>query len=527
MSNSHGARLNLEHLRKQAKRLLKAALAGEGEALARFRILPGFMGVPALHDAQSVIARENGALSWQKLRDLVFAQAGPVDAEVERAYLAALRHGDRDRVLALEAAHPGIASHSLATMCASGSAGDLAQALEDVPEARDASTGPVGWPPLAYVVTSRAFALGPERADGLLACTRQLLGCGASPNTRYTDGIWTVPVLYAPCGETNNVALAKLLLEAGADPNDGESIVHAAQFAHIECLELLVAHGGDLSMRYEEWGNTALYFLTGFRETDIGWDVALRGMTWLLEHGADPNVLCYENQETALHGCARTGRSAETLDLLVRHGADPLICARDGRTPYAVACVHGNLETAGWLANHGASTALSSTDRLLAAFAAADAANVRAELDADPSAIDRIGPADLKLLPDAAFRGATRTVELMLEAGWPLDATGQDSGSALHCAAWKGWIDVVRVLIARGAALGWRDATHGSTPLGWAVHGSKYCRNADGDYPACVRALLDAGSDPNEPANRFGGTHVDTAEGVPEVQAVLREYGAG
>lgn len=526
MSIPDSARLNLEHLRKQAKRLLKAALAGDNEALARFRVLPGFKGEPALHDAQSVIAREHGAPSWEKLRRLVLAQSGPVDAEVERAYLAALRHGDRERASSVESAHPGIAAHSLATMCASGNAADLARALDAAPGARDALTGPGHWPPLAYVVTSRAFALGPDRAEGLLACARELLERGADPNTSYADGIWTVPVLYAPCGETNNVELAKLLLQSGANPNDGESIVHAAQHAHFDCLELLVAHGGDVSMRYEEWGNTAIYFLTGFRETDSGWETALRGMRWLLQHGADPNVPCYENEETALHGCARTGRTAETLDLLVRHGADPLARARDGRTPYALACIHGHIETAEWLAAHGGGTALSATDRLLAAVAKGDATAARAELEADPAAVGRLDPADLKLLPDAAYRGATRPVELMLDAGWPMDATGQDSGTALHCAAWKGWIDTVRLLIARGAALGWRDATHGSTPLGWAVHGSRFCQNPDGDYPACVRALLEAGSDPNEPANRFGGAHLETAEGVPEVQSVLREFGA-
>ena len=54
-----------------------------------------------------------------------------------------------------------------------------------------------------------------------------------------------LPVLYFAC-ERGNAALTRVLLEAGADPNDGESIYHAAQFNRRACLELLLAAaGGD------------------------------------------------------------------------------------------------------------------------------------------------------------------------------------------------------------------------------------------------------------------------------------------
>ena len=73
-------RPNLEHLRKLAKSLLHAARAGDPGALERFRVLPAFAkrsvtalrdaGL-ALHDAQSVIAREQGFHSWNALREHV------------------------------------------------------------------------------------------------------------------------------------------------------------------------------------------------------------------------------------------------------------------------------------------------------------------------------------------------------------------------------------------------------------------------------------------------------------------------
>lgn len=69
---------DLDHLRKQAKRLLRAFRAGDGAAIARFRSsLPAAQDRPAafvaaqpyrLHDAQSVIAREHGFRSWLELK---------------------------------------------------------------------------------------------------------------------------------------------------------------------------------------------------------------------------------------------------------------------------------------------------------------------------------------------------------------------------------------------------------------------------------------------------------------------------
>ena len=73
-------RPNLEQLKKQAKSLLHAARAADASALERFRRLPAFARKSvaelgsvdlALHDAQSVIAREHGFDSWNALREHV------------------------------------------------------------------------------------------------------------------------------------------------------------------------------------------------------------------------------------------------------------------------------------------------------------------------------------------------------------------------------------------------------------------------------------------------------------------------
>ena len=69
---------NLSYLKKQAKHLLRDALAGELTALKHFlEFLPVARNVDLasyalkLHDAQSVLAREYGFLSWTELKRYV------------------------------------------------------------------------------------------------------------------------------------------------------------------------------------------------------------------------------------------------------------------------------------------------------------------------------------------------------------------------------------------------------------------------------------------------------------------------
>ena len=93
------ARPNLEQLKNQAKSLLRAAQAREADALHRFALLPAFRSrepVPtnvALHDAQSVIAREYGFASWNALREEVEARTLSFDAAADQ-FIRPLRRGD-------------------------------------------------------------------------------------------------------------------------------------------------------------------------------------------------------------------------------------------------------------------------------------------------------------------------------------------------------------------------------------------------------------------------------------------------
>ncbi len=279
------------------------------------------------------------------------------------------------------------------------------------------------------------------------------------------------PLYYASVA--NDLAEVKRLLEAGADPNDGESIYHAAEKNHRAVLDLLKAHGGDFSQRHPHWTNTPLYFLAGFGGDDGGEAAWHKGMAYLLERGADPNVTSYAVNETPLHKVAAARGNAATARLLLDHGANPAAVNAHGQTPYALAVRSGNLEVAHLLAERGVSTALAPADEFLGACMRGDEPRARDLLTQHPSV------------------GGLLATEIHF------------AGTPLHWAAWHGEVPAVRALIALGAPVNMRDREFGSSPLGWAAHGSRNCRAADDEYGEIVHLLRAAGATREASINKW------------------------
>ena len=94
--------------------------------------------------------------------------------------------------------------------------------------------GPRGWAPLLYV-THSCFAS--------VELARELLARGADPNATFTNEYGEMSAIYGAAGVVHDPALTALLLEAGADPNDGESLYHATEATDPACLALLLEHG--------------------------------------------------------------------------------------------------------------------------------------------------------------------------------------------------------------------------------------------------------------------------------------------
>src|SRR5262245_23248768 len=184
---------NLEQLKRQAKDLLRSARARESSALARFRNLPAFAHdsdadlsrrTLALHDAQSVIAREHGFESWNALRERVEELTLEFDAAVEQ-FIQAATDGRADRAELLLVLHPGIARANLYTALLLGDADMVEKELAARPELVTQRSGPRGWEPLHYVCYSAVGKRSGSGEAGLVAIARRLISLGADPNLRF------------------------------------------------------------------------------------------------------------------------------------------------------------------------------------------------------------------------------------------------------------------------------------------------------------------------------------------------------
>jgi ankyrin repeat protein len=296
-----------------------------------------------------------------------------------------------------------------------------------------------------------------------------------------------LPPLYH-ASVANDLAEVRRLLDAGADPNDGESVYHAAEKNHRAVIDLLIAHGCDISSAHAVYGNTPLFFLAHHIDDEGGRAAWHQGMAYLLERGANPNVPSLKTSDTPLHQISTAPAVAATVKLLLDHGADPLARNSEGVTPYMVAVRNGNRETARLIEERGGAVPLSPEDEFLGACRAGDELRARDLLDRDP------GLRRLVSQPQA------------------LD------GTPLHWAAWTGNPAAVRTLISLGADVNQRDGQFGSSPLGWAGHGSCACRRADDDYCAVVDMLRAAGATREASVNKWG----ETPEGMASPRVAER-----
>jgi ankyrin repeat protein len=364
--------------------------------------------------------------------------------------------------------------------------------LLEHPELVNAKAGDPLATPLLYACFSPRYT--EEGWDFFLAETvKVLLAAGADPNA--VDGRYGVSALYGVTGMHNAPVVARLLLEAGANPTDGESVFHAAEHYHIEALELLREFGVQLN-QVGEWGNTPLYFLLRWHDLATDEKAAL-GVDWLLANGADPNVASGKEQENSLHVAARRGQPIGVIEKLLAHEANVDLRRGDGATAWRLAKRNGCDEIARLLESSGATPEpFSATDELLAACGRGDVEAARGL--SSPAIVTSLPRSDRAMLGEAAAAGRVRTVEACIAAGFDVNEVNDRAATPLHEAAINGFHEIVSALIAAGSDLTWRDPEHNATPLGWAIFGADYVGNRDGDYEKTIRALIGAGAKGSE-----------------------------
>jgi ankyrin repeat protein len=466
----------MEKLRNDARRLQRSVRAGDPQALTVV-VAHHPDGAPlaseqfALSGAQLVTARRHGFRSWSALKrhvELVQRyrwdpdQPDGVEDPADRlCRLACLcYHGDapgrRAQARALLAQRPQLSRAHIWAAATVGDEAAVRRFLATDPSLATRRGGPFAWCPLFYLVYSR---LDPTiRAQAVLQIARLLLDAGADPNEGYLwRGLPTPFTLltgafgHGELGPENQpahphaVALARALLGAGADPNDGQALYNRMFTPDDDHLELLLEYGLG----------------TG---TGGPWKARLG------DHLASPPEMLRGQLDWAV-----AHDQLARVQLLVEHGIEIGTPDADGHTPVEVAALCGNTAIVEYLLARGApAPSLGDVDGLLAMVMAGDRTRALA-FPADATARLRAQP---WLIVWAAARGRPAAVELLLEFGFDVNAFGrgdvparQQWQTALHTAAGEGHVDVVRLLLASGADPNLRDHRFNATALGWALHG--------------------------------------------------------
>ena len=498
------------HLKKQAKALLRQHRDGDPAATARFLdALPNATaGGFHLHDAQSCIAREYGFPSWAELKSYVEAKALQT-ADGDARVLAWLRLVyASDMVGGNNVARPAVAARMLAEnpdlvkgdpylACAVGDDAALRDAIRSDPEWVNRSGGSLNLPPLIAVTHSSLMRL-PEFRSRLHRAAELLLAAGADPNQSVGSRShpasldnpsteFPLSALYGAAGVNHDPELTKLLLDAGADPNDNESLYHSLE--NIECTRLLLEGGARID------GTNAMY-----RVLDLDNVAVLR---LLLAHGGNPNEGASSSPTniwgSPLFWAIRRRRSRAHIEALLQAGADPAVKTPDGMGAYSLALQYGLVEVAELLRQAGAGQVLGEDELFIAACSRGDEEEARRIQSARPDLPQALSEAQLRLLPELAAEGCGDAVRLMVRLGWPVAVRGGDwRASALNLAVFRGNAPLARFLLEHGAS--WREEHgFGDNACGTLSWASLNAPVEGGDWLGCAKALVAAGMPSAQP----------------------------
>ncbi len=502
-------RPDIEHLKKQAKELLRLYHDGDCFAFARFRnSLPPAQGKDdaailalglKLHDAQSCIAREYGLSSWRDLQNYVDWATSRVSQSREKAVPLWLHdvyghQNDRPRpMLAARklAEHPDLAQGDWFLACASGDESAIRRAIASDPACVHSLSA--NWRclccqkildmPALVAVTHSGLLQVPEFRDRLRRCARILLDAGADPNQCWLHPSgYSLSALYGAAGKNHDPELTRMLLDAGADPNDNESLYHSTENSDLTCMRLLLEGGARLE------GTNAVHHILDRDELD--------GLKLLLAQVKDINALT-STIGNPLIWAIRRHRSRAHVEALLAAGADPHVKTSDGASAYHFALQNGLPEVAEALAQAGAALAageaLGIEDQFVAACARADETEARRMVAERPKILQSLSDSQLRQLPHLMEGRATDAVKLMAKLGWPIAVRGGDwSASALNLAVFQGNAEMTRFLLEHGATWterhGFNDNVRGT--LSWA---SRNNDSESGDWVGCAQALVEHG----------------------------------
>ncbi|HEY0730451.1 MAG TPA: ankyrin repeat domain-containing protein [Pyrinomonadaceae bacterium] len=362
--------------------------------------------------------------------------------------------------------YPEIARDSIHTAVGCGDLEAIERILAGRPEAASEPGGPQRrrhlreleqlWTPLLHLCYGRLPLAA--AADNAVAIARLLLDHGANPNDYFEvgDGPHRYTALCGVAGEGEDdapphpqrEALAQLLLDHGADPYDTQLFYNTHFHGNILwILESLYERAAKIGRPFDadpEWsginiggyGLGARYFLTEAIAQNN-----LELAEWLLKHGANPNAAPppHPNEpKYSLHEDALRRGHVEMAELLVRYGATPSQYVRDGVEAFTDVCLR--------LDEHEA----------------------RALIAQHPEYLHSTVP-----IFTAAKRDRADVVALLLDLGTPIEIADESQIRPLHVAAYSDALNAAALLIERGADLEAIESNWNNTPLGFATYGNR------------------------------------------------------
>ncbi len=401
--------------------------------------------------------------------------------------------GRLDEAESILSVHPELREHDIYTASVLGDEAAVRQFILKDRALATAKGGPHGWDALTYLCFSRFLRLRKARSAEFVRTAAALFEAGADANTGFM-GEWAgkdewESVIYGAAGLAQDAALTKLLLDQGADPNDGETTYHAAETYDNAAVTVLL-QSGKLN---EECKVTLLVRKADWHDVE--------GMRLVLAHGANPNWMPMWGSSAFQHALRRDN-GIGMIEMLLNHGADPaLVSAKEGDTGFQIAARRGRKDVLELLPLHGFTPEFSGVDRLIAACAFADKDLIGVLLTEEPGLREELILLGGTLLAEFAGTGNVGGVDCLLDVGVEPGALFRGDpywdeaaeSTALHVAAWRARPAVVKKLIARGTPVNALDG-QGRTALQLAVKACVDSHWKDRRSTESIADLLAAGA---------------------------------
>ncbi|HEX4020009.1 MAG TPA: ankyrin repeat domain-containing protein [Acidobacteriaceae bacterium] len=468
MSRQLPEKPSLEHLRKQARDLLRTTQQGK------------------LADAQRALANEYGFPRWADLK----AHVQALSRTPAEALKAAVCNNDAARVRQLLQQHPdlrakiddplpdyGFGQNALYAAVQRSDRATIEVLLRDGANIRKRSEWWAGGfgvldecdPGMVEFLIERGAVMDAHAASrlGLMPKLRELITADPSVvHARGGDG--QTPLHFA-----STVEVAEFLLANGAEI-DARDIDHESTPAqYMLRVEQMRHYPHDRQ-------DVARYLVARGCHTDILMAAALGDANLVRQH--------LENDPA----CIRMSVSEEWFPKQNPRAGGTIYIWTLGnhRTAHAVARNFGHEDIFQLLMQHTPENL-----KLALACELGDATVFHAFLSKNPHVIQTLSETDMQKLPNAAQANNVEAVRLMLEAGWPVDTPGEMGATALHWAGFNGNAELAHEILRFHPALESKSREYEGTALGWAIFGSGNGWRRDiGDYVATVQALLQAGA---------------------------------